>query len=255
MRDDELTRRITTLEDAEQYLSLPKTERGEEPYEAMLVEQSLDAAIHAFDEAYDTEFPGEKAEQYFTVFTTAFQDYYSIGDASVTEADIISLAAEMQNDFGTPPQPADTHLDPLTGMYTHIHHAFTQEYDADRFDYLAGIHSSGLPLLATATPYFTGEPVILRFSHRKRSDNTVHTTDATANQATFTGADVLLLDDQVATGQTIGETSHYLFTQGADTVKAVQTPTPTIEYPVYNDDNTVTVEDPFTEQALWQRHL
>lgn len=96
-----------------------------------------------------------------------------------------------------------------------------QELPKDRFDYLVGVYSSGIPPLYMASSHLEGEEIILRYSHMKEDDSEVLATPRMEVRPEFKDASALIIDDLKSTGETLREVGKYLYDRGAKEVRSL----------------------------------
>lgn len=184
------------------------------------------AVAHAAAEGADTDVAQEisdddRAVEYLEDFAVPlFRQYQGLKDTD-GELDLDTWRDRIQQEYGTDVEAdPDFHEDVTEEAYDAFYDEVQERYDPDEFDQIVGVYSSGLPFLYTASSHLDGDEVVLRYSYR-REDDDVQVTDTMADRQDFDGADVLIVDDCIATGDTMQNVGEYVLDQGADSVTAL----------------------------------
>lgn len=167
-----------------------------------------------FEEAYETR--EDKAAILFAeeVFAPELQAFCS---DETTDSDLEPWKHEFEDIDRT---ATSSHVPPSEeAAYGYLRDCMSQI--PDDYDFLVGIHSGGIVPLYAVEDLFDAEPVLLRYSHRDRGDKEIDVTPGMEKRADFQGADVLVLDDVVESGETLRKVGEYILSEGAESVDAV----------------------------------
>ncbi|MDY6770853.1 MAG: phosphoribosyltransferase [Candidatus Nanohaloarchaea archaeon] len=112
----------------------------------------------------------------------------------------------LYRDYKVP--PGDERLDTF-------YDSLQDQVEPDRFDYVVGIYSSGIPPMYVAADHLDADELIVKYS-TLRDDDAVDVSPRMEERAELDDAEVLLVDDAVLTGETLTMTGEYFRSQGAE---------------------------------------
>jgi phosphoribosylpyrophosphate synthetase len=211
------------LADAEQYFNIHE-ERESDEYWGEVARAGYALAKQQLDNAYRNEDVSEnEGLQYLRgLAEPALRKYQDLDDGP-EEIDLPHWAEQAQDDHGErmvagPGFHKDVDDSDVASFYDEI----AETYEPDEFDTIVGVHSSGLPFLTVADTYFDADNVILRYSHMRCSDDEVKVGDVMDERMDVDASDVLIVDDIVASGETLEEVGSFLYDRGASDVQAIE---------------------------------
>lgn len=214
---------IEDLTDAEQYFTIHQ-DRDSDEYWGEIARAGYALAKQQLDNAYRNEDVSEKEGLRYLrgLAEPALRTYHDF-DENPTQIDLPHWAEQAQKDHGEymvagPGFHKDVDDSDVASFYDEI----AETYEPDEFDTIVGVHSSGLPFLTVADTYFDADSAIVRYSHMRCSDDEVKIGDVMDERMDVDDSDVLIVDDIVASGETLEEVGSFLYDRGASDVKAIE---------------------------------
>ncbi|MDY6771196.1 MAG: phosphoribosyltransferase [Candidatus Nanohaloarchaea archaeon] len=115
---------------------------------------------------------------------------------------------------------SDYRIEPGSEELDDFYDEIRETFDEDEYDTVIGIYGSGIPPLYVATDHLDADEVVMRYSHYSRHDQDVSITETWDERAELDGDDVLIVDDVIASGKTVGTVAQEVYGRGADNVHA-----------------------------------
>lgn len=177
--------------------------------------------LFGYMERLDGEYDWQ-AEVAFGIAQLAYEEAYRTGDdtdaVAFTEEVAGPVAAHAHADAPEPAFDTDYWADrfadtpgtmkpprisPKSDRMQELYDTVSTEFDTDAFDYVVGVFSAGMAPAYVVNEYFEdADPVMVRYSERKRDDTEVTMGPAMADRAAFEDERVLVVDDSVDRGGT-----------------------------------------------------
>jgi len=212
-----------TVGEAEEYFNIA-ADRHTDAYWGEIARAGYALAKHQLDNAYRNEDVSEEEGLRYLrgLAEPALKQYHGLDEGS-TQIDLPRWAEQAQQDHGKLMVAGPGfHKDVDDHDVASFEEELAETYDPDEFDAIVGVHSSGLPFLTVADSYFEADDLIVRYSHMRCSDSEVKVGDVMEERIDVDDSDVLIVDDIVASGETLEEVGSFLYDRGARDVQAIE---------------------------------
>lgn len=233
---------IETRDDICRYLGIDAPV-GSDQYWDRIAAAGFAASKEWFEDAYADHGSDEKAISYLEEMAVpALQQ--RLDDVDAPRPDAVEWVGQLHDAFGDDFEPDPSfHYNVGAEEIDTLYHYVRSEYEADSFDTIVGVYSSGLPFMYAAAGHLDADPVVLRYSCYTRDDDGVMITPTMADRQAFTDTDVLIIDDITYSGETLETVGTYVLDQEPAHIEALIGEDQTRYEFESNEDGTVTVEE------------